>query len=410
MRAPTRQTRCRSKLRRVYVQTLPQSMMAIVSRLPACVVALLATIGGTCLPAGAAQDSKPGAAKAALTVTTVRPQLTDLAGKLAANGNVVAWQEAIIGAQVNGLRLTEVRVNVGDRVKRGQLLASFAPETIEAELAQQRAAIAEAEAALAEAQADAARARAMENTGAMSAQQISQYLTAAKTAQARLAAARAAAHSAQIRLAHTRVLAPDDGVISTRSATLGAVAQVGQELFRLIRNSRLEWRAELTASELDKVSIGQAVTVVTPAGQAVSGRVRMVAPTVDPQTRLALVYVDLLQDKKDTNFAAKAGMYAKGEFALGTSSALTVPAQAVVVRESYHYVFEVRPDLRVVQRKVTVGRHAGDRVEILSGVTAQSVIVAAGAGFLNDGDLVAVGGAQAAPGKPGADAVKPPAR
>jgi RND family efflux transporter MFP subunit len=362
----------------------------------------LAVAGAITHPAHAADGAKaPAAARAALTVTTVRPQSTTLAVKLSASGNIAAWQETIIGAQVNGLRLTEVRVNVGDRVKRGQLLASFDAETVQSEVAQQRANVAEAQAALDEANADAARARAVEGTGALGAQQISQYLTAAKTAQARLAAARAGADSAQIRLKHARVLAPDAGVISARTATLGAVPQAGQELFRLIRNNRLEWRAELTAAELDKVAVGQTVTVFTPAGRTVAGRVRMLAPTVDPQTRLALVYVDLLDDKNEPRFTARAGMYAQGEFALGNSAALTVPAQAVVVRDGYSYVFEVKPDNRVVQHKVTVGRRTADRAEILSGVTAQTWIVAAGAGFLNDGDLVAVGSAQAAgAGKP----------
>jgi RND family efflux transporter MFP subunit len=364
--------------------------------------ACVAIAGVTFYPAHAADSGKPATARAALTVTTVRPQRTELAIKLSASGNVAAWQETVIGAQVNGLRLTEVRVNVGDRVKRGQVLASFDAESVQTELAQQRANVAEAQAALAEANADAARAKAVEGTGALGAQQISQYLTAARTARARLDAARAGADGAQIRVKHTRVLAPDDGVISARSATLGAVPQAGQELFRLIRNNRLEWRAELTAAELDKVSVGQAVTVITPAGRSVAGRVRMLAPTVDPQTRLALVYVDLIDDKKAPRFAARAGMYVQGEFALGTSVALTAPAQAVVVRDGYSYVFEVKPDHRVVQHKVTVGRRTAERAEILSGVTEDTRIVAAGAGFLNDGDRVAVSDAQtAAPaGKP----------
>lgn len=320
----------------------------------------------------------------------------DLPLRLAANGSVAAWQEAIVGAQVNGLRLAELRVNVGDRVKRGQLLARFADDTVRAELAQQRAAVTEAQAALAEANADAARAKTLQSTGAMSAQQISQYLTTAKAAAARLEAARAIADGTQIRLRHTRVLAPDHGVISARTATMGAVAQPGQELFRLIRHNRLEWRAELTAAELDKIAIGQAVTVITPGGRTVDGRVRMVAPTVDPQSRLALVYVDLLDHKNDSLFPAKAGMYVKGEFALGASSALTAPVQAVVMRDGFSYVFEVRADQRVARRKVTIGRRVADRTEILSGVTEATRIVAAGAGFLNDGDLVAVGGT---PGK-----------
>jgi HlyD family secretion protein len=353
-------------------------------------MAVVMIIGGSFILAGAADEKKPAAAKPALTVTTVRPQQADLAIKLSANGNVAAWQETIVGAEVNGLRLTEVLVNVGDNVRRGQVLASFSPETIHAELAQQQANIAEAEAALAEAQANAARAKTLEASGALSAQQINQYMTAAKTAEARLAAARAVAASAQIRLRNTRVLAPDDGVISARTATVGAVLQAGQEMFRLIRNNRLEWRAELTSSELDKIAAGQQVNVITPSGKTVPGRVRMIAPTVDPQTRQALVYVDLINDKKDVNFPAKAGMYAKGEFVLGNSAALTVPTQALVVRDGFNYVFEVKPDNRVVQRKVTVGRRTTERVEIMSGLAVETPIVAGGAGFLNDGDLVGV--------------------
>ncbi len=356
----------------------------------AIVIALVTTFGGATMLVRAADDKVPATAKAALTVTTARPQPTDLAIKLSANGNIAAWQETIVGAEVNGLRLTDVRVNVGDIVKRGQVLASFAPETINAELAQQRASVAEAEASLAEANANAERAKTLEASGALSAQQINQYVTAAKTAEARLAAARAVATTAQIKLKNTRVLAPDDGVISARAATVGAIVQAGQEMFKLIRNNRLEWRAELTSTELDKISIGQQVNVTTPAGTPVAGRVRAVAPTVDAQTRQALVYVDLLNEKKDANFPAKAGMYAKGEFALGSSNALTVPSQAVVVRDGFSYVFEVKADNRVGQRKVVVGRRTADRAEIISGLSAETSIVAGGAGFLNDGDLVAI--------------------
>jgi HlyD family secretion protein len=398
-------------MKSILKKTSPALTVTIVS------IAILATFSGTAILVNAADEKKPAAsgapaatAKAALTVTTVRPQPTDLAIKLSANGNIAAWQETIVGAEVNGLRLTDVRVNVGDIVKRGQVLASFAPETINAELAQQRASVAEAEASLAEANANAARAKTLEASGALSAQQINQYTTAAKTAEARLTAARAVATSAQIRLKNTRVLAPDDGVISARAATVGSIVQAGQEMFRLIRNNRLEWRAELTSTELDKITIGQNVNVVTPAGTPVPGRVRMVAPTVDPQTRQALVYVDLINEKKDLNFPAKAGMYAKGEFALGSSNALTVPSQAVVVRDGFNYVFEVKPDNRVAQRRVNVGRRTVDRTEVINGLTAQTSIVASGAGFLNDGDLVSINSAAAptVPASPATPASKTP--
>ncbi|MYN05528.1 efflux RND transporter periplasmic adaptor subunit [Pseudoduganella sp. DS3] len=359
-------------------------------------------------PVAVADDKKPAAAKPSLTVSTVKPQKTSLPIRLTANGNVAAWQEAIISSESNGLRLSEVEVNVGDVVKKGEVLAVFAPETPQAEVAQARAALMEAQAAAAEAKANADRARSIESTGALSAQQISQYTTAEATAQARAASARAMLAAAELRLRYTKVLAPDAGVISARNATVGAVAGPGTELFRMIRQGRLEWRAEVTASDLRSIKIGANALVKAANGSELTGKVRMVAPTIDPQTRSALVYVDLPPNHgKQPPF--KAGMFATGQFELGSSDALTVPQQAITVRDGFSYVFRLNQDQRVSQVKVQPGRRVGDRIEVLSGLAPEALIVAAGAGFLNDGDLVRNVGAPA-PGQAAA-AVKPaPAR
>ena len=210
-------------------------------------------------------------------------------------------------------------------------------------------------------------------------------MTAAKTAEARVAAARATAKVTQLRLSQTQLLAPDGGTISARLATVGGVVQAGQELFRMVRQNRLEWRAEVTAAELGNVKPGQKVRVVTPAGAVVAGTVRVIAPTVDAQTRNVQVYVDLAPDK-----AAKAGMFAHGEFQLADVAGISVPQQAVVQRDGFAYVFSVGPDSRVKQAKVETGRRMAERIEIRDGITSQIDIVATGAGFLKDGDLVHV--------------------
>lgn len=361
-------------------------------------------------PAALADDKKPAAAKPSLTVSTVKPQKASLPIRLTANGNVAAWQEAIISSESNGLRLAEVEVNVGDVVKKGEVLAVFAADTPQAEVAQARAALMEAQAAAAEAKANADRARSIESTGALSAQQISQYTTAEATAQARAASARAMLAAADLRLRYTKVVAPDAGVISARSATVGAVAGPGTELFRMIRQGRLEWRAEVTAADLRSIKIGASAVVKAANGSELTGKVRMVAPTIDPQTRSALVYVDLpAQSSKDSGKQPpfKAGMFATGQFELGSSEALTVPQQAVTVRDGFSYVFRLNQDQRVSQVKVQPGRRIGDRIEVLSGLAPEALIVAAGAGFLNDGDLVRNAGAPA-PGQAAAG-VKPAA-
>ena len=358
-------------------------------------VAAALGLGALALRGGdtAVAKTEPAAApRPALTVTTTQPQRMNLPQKIAANGNIAAWQEAIIGTEANGLRLAEVRVNIGDVVKRGQVLATFTPDMMQADVAQIRATVAEAEAALAEAQVNAKRARELESSGALSDQQINQYLTAERTAQARLDAQRALANVQKLRLGQTQVLAPDDGVISSRTATVGAVLPAGQELFRMIRQGRLEWRAEVAAPDLSRLKPGIAASVTPSGGAPVKGTVRMIAPTVDTATRNGLVYVDL-----PAPGGARAGMFARGDFDVGSSPAMTLPQGAVLLRDGFSYVLRVGQDAKVALTKVEVGRRVGDRVEILGGLPADARVVATGGGFLADGDLVRVVDAAAAP-------------
>ena len=354
----------------------------------AVITACVLATGGALVFSGAsraADEPKAGQPRPALTVSTAQPQRMQVPLRLAANGNIAAWQEASIGAESNGLRLTDVRVNVGDVVKAGQVLATFSADTVLADVAQSRASLLEAQANAAEAAANADRARSLQATGALSQQQIQQFTTADQTAKARVQAAQAALNAQQLRLKYTQVVAPDSGVISARMATVGAVVGAGTELFRMVRKGRLEWRAEVTSTELRRIQPGAKVSVTAASGATVEGTVRTIAPTVDPQTRNALVYVDLPQ-----NTDVRAGMFARGEFALGSSDALTVPQEAMVVRDGFSYVFVVGGDQRVQMRKVQTGRRVADRVEVLSGLDATAPVAVRGAGFLNDGDLVRV--------------------
>ena len=325
------------------------------------------------------------AARPALTVRLSAPQTLAWPLVLPANGNVVAWQEAVIGAEIANYRITEVRVQVGDVVRKGQVLARIASDTVASELAEARAAVAELEASAAEARGNAERAQELKAKGFYSSQLNTQYQTAEHTAQARLAAARARQQAADLKMSKTAVLAPDDGVISARSATVGSLTQPGQELFRLIRGGRLEWRAEVPSAELGKVKPGAVARLTAPGGETVQGTVRAVAPSVDPQTRNGLVYVDL-----PAASAVRAGMFARGEFELAHGPALTLPQSAVVLREGFAYVFRLEGEERVAQTKVELGRRVGERVEVVAGLAAGARVVESGAGFLADGDVVKV--------------------
>ncbi|HSI84551.1 MAG: efflux RND transporter periplasmic adaptor subunit [Candidatus Methylacidiphilales bacterium] len=323
----------------------------------------------------------------ALTVTTTVPRRLTWATTLEASGAIAPWQEAVIGTQVGGYRLIEVLVNVGDVVKQGQLLARFDTDILKADVAQLKAAVVQFEALADQALINSKRANKLTG-GVMSEQDILSATTQAATAKAQMESARAQLQSKEVQLRYAEVLAPDSGTISARNATLGAVAPAGQELFRLIRQDRLEWRGELTASQLAHISQGQGITLTLPDGTTAQAKVRQTAPYVDSQSRLGIVYADLERGSK-----ARAGMYANGKVTLSKSSALVVPAASVVIRDGRSYVLVLKDDSptpAVVLTSVTVGRRQDRDIEILEGLTEDKKVVVNGAGFLNDGDVVRI--------------------
>ena len=357
---------------------------------------IAAVAGGVVLtrwarPGAAPANSEP--VRPALTVQTVQAETGSVSLRLKASGNIAAWQDMSISSQNTGLRLAELRANVGDRVRKGQVLAVFAADTVHAEVLQAQANVLAAEAQAADARANADRARSIADTGALSQQQIYQMETAAKATAAQVQAARAVLQIQKTRQGYTRMLAPDDGVISVRNATVGAVIAAGTEMFRMVRQGRLEWRAEVSGQDLPQVQIGQEAVVVTSAGTAVSGRVRSISPTLDPVKRVGTVYVDLVDSPQDV----RAGMYASGSLVLGQAQGLLVPQSAVVARDGFDYVFVVTPENKVQQRQVELGARVDDKVQVLKGLDAGTALVRSGAGFLVDGDGVIVAPAPAGP-------------
>ena len=345
-------------------------------------VFVLGLVGLKISAAGKPQES-PSVGKPALTVLTTTLQSAQWGQELVANGSVVAWQEAVIGAEVSGVRINDVRVSVGDRVVKGQVLATLAVDTMQASEAESQAQVRENAALLKEASANVARNRKLAAVGFVSAQQLEQALTNEQTAKARLDVQRARLQTSALRLAQQRITAPDSGVISARSATVGTLTQPGTELFRLIRQGRLEWHADLTAEELGQIRRGMKVELKT--AVPVQGVVRAIAPAINPKTRYGQVLVDL---PKDSGLIA--GMFARGNFRLGQQSVSALPQSAVTLRDGGAYVFVVKPDNHVQEQKVVTGRRHGEQVEIVSGIASGDAVVASGGAFLVEGDVVRV--------------------
>lgn len=314
----------------------------------------------------------PATTAFALTVTSVAAVTDKWPKTLEASGPVTAWQEAVIGSEISGQRLVAILVDVGDNVKKGQVLARYNTDMLLAEKAELRANWVQAE-------ADRKRALMLKDKGIMSTQLIESYINKAAVAKARLDAK-------DLELRYASVTAPDDGVISSRTATLGTIGNPGTELFRLILQNKYEWRGELTAEQLSSVKLGQAVKLTLPDGSIADATVRKISPAFNAESRMATVYADILPGSH-----AHAGMYANGKVEMELGNVISVPAESVVIRDGYSYVYKLannESQTKVIQQRVTAGRHLGSQVEIIAGLQSGENIVAKGAGFLNDNDTV----------------------
>lgn len=320
----------------------------------------------------------------ALTVEVTRPERRTIARTLHAGGSVAAREELAIGSDANGLRLLEVRVDVGSSVRRGDLLARGDDAQLLAQRRQLDAQVRQARVELAQAESNFERADRIRDSGVYSPEALQTRRTAAEAASARLELALAQAAELDVRIAQARVVAPASGVISRRSATVGGVMQPGLELFRLIRDDQLEWRAELPDQAIEQVKPGALAVVRIDATRSVQGKVRLVAPTVDPRTRNGIVYVSL-----PPGTPLRAGGHAQGEVRTGSVEAWTLPESALLSRDGQAFVYVVGADGTARAVRVQTGARQGGAVEVI-GLPAETAVVSSGAGFVKEGERVRV--------------------
>lgn len=320
-----------------------------------------------------------------MTVTAEPLERVNLKRTIAMTGSVFAWQDVIIAPEVGGYRVAEVLVDVGDRVTKGQQLVELSTALLEAEVATKRATLNQRRAELDNASAALERGQSLAGMNVLSKADLDRLLSEELASRARLESARADLETSELRLKFTSVTAPDDGIITSRTVTVGQVAQAGNEMLRLLRDGRIEWRGEAPETRLGELAAGQPVKIVTADGATFTGVVRVVSPTIAAGNRTALVYVDLPSDPR-----LRPGMFARGEIEIGTGPGFTVPLESVVNADGYSYVFVVKPDSTVERRRIEAGAVAGASIEVVGGLEAGERIVRKGAGFLKDGDLVNV--------------------
>jgi RND family efflux transporter MFP subunit len=345
---------------------------------------LLSACGSSDAPSGAGAAAR----EAVMTVTATPLTRVELTRTVSMTGSVYAWQDVIIASEVGGYRVAEVFVDVGDRVTKGQRLVAMSRALLEAEVATKQAVLNQRRAELTNAEAALERGKSLSNMNVLSEADLDRLTSEELASRARLESARADLETSQLRLKVTDVTAPDDGVITSRTVTVGQIAQAGNEMLRLLRNGRIEWRGEAPETRLADLAPGQAVSIATADGTKYLGSIRVVSPTIAAGNRTALVYVDLAP-----NDALRPGMFARGEIEIGTGPAFTVPLESIVSADGYSYVFVLGSNNTVARRRIETGAVHGNSIEVVSGIEGGETVVIKGAGFLKDGDLVNVGNA-----------------
>ncbi|MGC4029510.1 MAG: efflux RND transporter periplasmic adaptor subunit [Steroidobacteraceae bacterium] len=333
---------------------------------------------------------QPAAVPAAMTVTTTQVAASPIAQVVEATGSIQAWQDVIISAEVGGYRISQVLVDVGTAVQKGQVLVRLAGDMLQADLDSRRAALRSAEASEINAAAALRRGESVATQGALSAADLDRLRAEHVDAAARVETARADLRTAELRVRYATVTAPDSGVITSRTVSVGQIAQAGTEMLRLLRQNRVEWQAQVPEAQMRLIKVGQKAEITTVDGARLEGTVRAVSPTVQPTTRIGIAYVDIVGG------AARPGMFARGRIQTGEDSALLLPVASIVMQDGYSYVFVLKDGNTVERRRVQpVGVH-GDRMQVSGGVAAGEKIAVTGAGFLKDGDTVRIADTAAA--------------
>jgi len=338
-----------------------------------------------------AEAEKAGSvASAGQTVTVATAALTAMPRIVTASGSVSAWEEVPVGAEVGGLVATAVYVDEGTYVRQGQPLVQLNDDLLQAQLRQQQAQVQTAEANAARDAAALGRAQELKEKGFLSQASLDTALANQRASTAGVASARAALSETQTRLAQATLRAPVAGLVISRSVTRGQIVQAGTEMFRMVRDGRLELDAQVPETELALVRPGQSATITSDQVGQATGRVRIVTPEVDATSRLGVARVAL-----SGSGGFRPGMFAKAEIDVGAQPTITVPTASVLYRENRSGVFALGGDNRVRFTPVVVLSRSATQTSV-TGIPAGTRVVVEGAGFLGDGDRVTVSGPAAA--------------
>ncbi len=388
--------------------------MALGLKYVLCLSVAMASATGLASLARAA-DAAPATEEAqslpAIVVTAAQKRA--IVDRVIATGTIQPVEEVYVAPLVDGLSIRSLGADVADRVKEGDTLATLNDDALvlensrlaamrakaEASVAQMQAQLVEAKANAEEADKARTRAETLVKTGATSQATHDQATAAAQAAHSRVSSAEQAISVAQaeirvmdaqiadidLKLARTAVKAPVSGVVSARTAKIGAIAMGGgtQPLFSIIRNGEIELKADVSEANIMKLQVGQEATISLAGGsERLTGRIRLVEPTLSNDTRLGKVYIKIDEPEK-----ARVGMFASAEITARKKEGLVLPLSAITTSREGTVARKVEDGV-VKLVKVTTGIQDGQVIEITSGLAEGDEVVAKAGAYVRDGDRI----------------------
>lgn len=338
------------------------------------------------LASGCAEKSSTSEAAAAASPRTVQfVTVADrpLDGGLSVSGQLTAREEAAVAPQLSGYQISRVLVDQGETVRQGQALAVLDDTLLQAEVAQQAAAVAQQRVAVEQAEAQATRVKGLESSGVLSAEAIAERGLAARTARAQLAQSQAQLRGQQVRERLMTIRAAVSGRILERTARPGDVAATGTILFRIARDGQVELNAEVPERSMTLLRIGDLAEVTLADGSEVAGRIRLIGSEIDAQTRLGRARIRLpVRDD------IRVGGFAKAELRPQAGSARAVSESAVRYGARGASVTVIGAGNKVISMPVKIGRRGGGLVELVGGPAVGTRVLLGAQSFVLDGDVV----------------------
>ncbi len=318
-------------------------------------------------------------------VTILVPGQVAVADAVTASGSVAARRDASVGVNGEGGRVTDVLVEPGQSVAKGQILARIDRSVQVQTTASLAASIRQAEADAALADSDLKRAEALVGKGFVSKADIDKKTAAREGARARVAVARAQHAESQARLARLDIRAPAAGLVLSRSVETGQVVSGGSAaMFRIAEGGVLEMRALVAEQDIARLKTGLAASV-TPTGSSTQyrGTVWLIDPVIDNVSRQGIVRIALAYAP-----GLRVGAFASARISAGEATRPVLPQSAVQVDDKGSYVYIIGAGNKVERRNITVGSVSDQGVAISAGLQGNERVVATAAAFLNPGEKV----------------------